>query len=191
MKALLHICCAPCSVQCIQSLRGEGIEPFGFWYNPNIHPFTEYDMRKKTFIEYAKSISLELFLQDEYGLRMFVNKIYPDFTNRCETCYDLRMEAAAQYAKANGFDAFTTTLLISPYQNHDLLRLRGEAAAEKEGVQFLYRDFRPLFRLGQRQARELGLYMQKYCGCVFSEEERYTAKKEKHTNTGGPNNAKS
>ena len=72
-----------------------------------------------------------------------------------------------------GFDAFTTTLLVSPYQNHELLIQVAEEMAEKYGVKFLYRDFRPGFREGQAEARELGLYMQKYCGCVFSEEDRY------------------
>jgi len=158
---------------CVQSLRLEGKEPSGLFDNPNIHPFTEYRARRDALIDYAKGIGMELEVAGEYGLRRFVEAVHPDFDNRCRTCYSLRAEAAASFAAANGFSSFTTTLLISPYQNHALLKREMERAAQRHGVEFLYRDFRPLFREGQRRAREMGLYMQKYCGCVFSEEERY------------------
>jgi len=158
---------------CVQSLRLEGKEPSGLFDNPNIHPFTEYRARRDALIDYAKGIGMELEVAGEYGLRRFVEAVHPDFDNRCRTCYSLRAEAAASFAAANGFSSFTTTLLISPYQNHALLKREMERAAQRHGVGFLYRDFRPLFREGQRRAREMGLYMQKYCGCVFSEEERY------------------
>ena len=92
MKTLLHICCAPCSIACIDTLRQEGIEPVGFWYNPNIHPFTEYKMRKNTLVEYAKSIDLKLEIENEYGLRRFIEGVYPNFDNRCTFCYTLRFE---------------------------------------------------------------------------------------------------
>ncbi|MEA4816069.1 MAG: epoxyqueuosine reductase QueH [Lachnospiraceae bacterium] len=176
MKTLLHICCAPCSLMCIESLRGENIEPVGFWYNPNIHPYTEYKARKETLIGYAGEIDMELIVRDDYGLREFIKGIPPDFNERCGFCYSLRAEAAARYAAQNGFDSFTSTLLISPYQNHDLLCRVMKESAEKNGVEFLYRDFRPFFREGQKRAREKGFYMQKYCGCIFSEEERYLKK---------------
>ena len=177
MSVLIHICCAPCSITCIDTLRAEGIEPVGYWFNPNIHPVTEYRARRDTLIQYARDIGLELRLRDEYGLRDFVRAIYPELENRCSVCYDLRLREAARYAAENGFDSFCTTLLVSPYQNHELLRETGEKMAREYGVEFLYRDFRPRFREGQQRARELGLYMQKYCGCVFSEEERYIKKK--------------
>ena len=88
----------------------------------------------------------------------------------------LRLFAAAQAAKEGGFDAFTSSLFISPYQNHELMKDVAERAAVEYGVKFLYRDFRPYFKDGQAFAREQGFYMQKYCGCVFSEEERYLKK---------------
>ncbi len=176
-KLLLHICCAPCSIACIQSLREEGLSPTGFWYNPNIHPYLEYTARRDALVSYASSIDLPLFLRDEYGLRPFVQAVAADLSGRCSHCYDLRMGLAARHAAENGFDAFTTTLLISPYQNQEQLVRSAQAAADQAGVAFLYRDFRPLFRESQRQARELGLYRQKYCGCVFSEEDRYAHKK--------------
>ncbi|MHB1314781.1 MAG: epoxyqueuosine reductase QueH [Christensenellales bacterium] len=185
MKTLLHICCAPCAVQCVKSLRNEGIEPVGFFYNPNIHPYTEYENRKNTLIDYADRISLALAVEGGYGLRPFVQAVRDDIENRCGVCYAMRMEAAAKYARENGFDAFTTTLLISPYQKHDQLIKSGEAAAAANGVEFLYRDFRPLFYAGRQEAKELGLYMQKYCGCIFSEEERYLEKEQKRTARAG------
>ena len=179
MKTLLHMCCAPCSVACIKSLRKEDIDVTGFWYNPNIHPYTEYRSRKTAAMEYAKEIGLPLVMTDEYGLRTFVAQVSPDFENRCGYCYKVRMDAAAKYAAENGFDSFTTTLLISPYQKHEEICSAALAAAKEHGVEFLYRDFRPLFREGQNEARERGLYMQKYCGCIFSEEDRYKKKPKK------------
>ncbi|NLV58922.1 MAG: epoxyqueuosine reductase QueH [Clostridiales bacterium] len=170
---LLHVCCAPCSVACVESLAQEGFSPTAFWYNPNIHPFTEYRNRMEAMEAYARQIGMPLILHGKYGLRPFIQAVTPNIDSRCETCYRTRMEATARYAARNGFECFTSTLLISPYQNHDLLCQVAREEGEKAGVHFLYRDFRPLFRQGQTQARALGLYMQKYCGCIFSEEERY------------------
>jgi len=170
---VLHTCCAPCSVKCIDELQKEGFKPLIYWYNPNIHPYTEYKNRKNTLIDYTKSLNLKLVLNENYGLREFIKGIYPNFAERCEYCYRVRLNETAKYAAENGYSLFSTTLLISPYQQHDLIAKIGEEAAEKYGIGFLYRDFRPYFREGQRMARELGLYMQKYCGCIFSEEERY------------------
>lgn len=174
---LLHICCAPCSIVCIDTLRGDGIEPTGFWYNPNIHPFTEYKQRKNTLRAYAEQIHLRLIVQEEYGLRRFIEGVYPDFDNRCAFCYQLRFDETARYAAENGFSAFTSTLFVSPYQNHELMRQTAQTAADKHGVRFVPYDFSPRFREGQAQARAGELYMQKYCGCIFSEEERYRKKK--------------
>jgi predicted adenine nucleotide alpha hydrolase (AANH) superfamily ATPase len=155
-------------------LQSENITPVLFWYNPNIHPYTEYKSRKNALIDYAKLKNLEVCLKDEYGLRKFIENIYPEFNSRCEYCYMSRLEETAKYARENGYTAFSTTLLISPYQKHDLICATAQKMAEKYGVDFVYRDFRPYFREGQKAARELGVYMQKYCGCIFSEEERYT-----------------
>ena len=172
-RVLLHCCCAPCSVYCIDSLRAEGIEPVALWYNPNIHPYQEYVQRRDTLKGYAPAIHMELHVIEEYGLRNFVCNVVEDIAHRCGFCYRIRMEKAAEYAAAHGFTHFTTTLLVSPYQNHEGIIAAAEAAAEKYGISFLYRDFRVGFREGQAKARELGFYMQKYCGCIFSEEDRY------------------
>jgi len=172
-KVLLHCCCAPCSVSCVEPLRSEGIEPVAFWYNPNIHPFKEYEARRDCLVEYAENIGMELIVKEDYGLRQFVKKVADDIDKRCFYCYEVRLEETAKFAGENGFKYFTSTLLASIYQNHDLMKELSEKFATKYGVEFLYRDFRPNFREGNQKARENGLYMQKYCGCVFSEEDRY------------------
>ena len=174
MKLLLHTCCAPCSVYCIKSLRKEGIEPVVYWFNPNIHPYVEYKTRRDTLKEYTASIGVQAIFDENYGLKDFCKNVINDLENRCvKYCYRVRLEQTAKYAKENGYDTFSTTLLIRPYQNNEALKKIGEEMAEKYGLIFLYRDFRPGFRQGQAEARELGLYMQKYCGCIFSEESRY------------------
>ena len=173
MKTLLHICCAPCANQCIEVLRTDKIEVAGFWYNPNIHPFTEYKARRNCLREYAESIDLTLIEKNDYALRPFVRSVVEDLEHRCGKCYEMRLFEAAKQAKEGGFDSFTSSLFISPYQNHELMRETAERAAAEFDIQFMYRDFRPYFRAGQDFAREHGFYMQKYCGCVFSEEERF------------------
>ena len=173
MKLLLHTCCAPCSIYCIETLQKENIIPDLYWYNPNIHPYTEYKARKNALVGYANQIDVKLIIENTYGLRDFIKNVISNLDNRCEYCYRERLEKTAIYAKENGYTAFTTTLLISPYQNHELLKQIGAELAQKYGIEFLYRDFRLGFRKGQSEARELKIYMQKYCGCIFSEEEMH------------------
>jgi len=173
MKVLLHICCAPCANRPLADLQAQGHEVTGYWYNPNIHPFTEYRARRNTVREYLAEIGVPLIEQNDYALRPFVRAVAEDIAHRCVKCYDMRLFETARTAKEQGFDAFTSSLFISPYQNHSLMMEVAQRAAETYGVEFLYQDFRPLFKEGQEFAREHGFYMQKYCGCVFSEEERY------------------
>ena len=175
-KLLLHSCCAPCSVYCVDTLRADGIEPTSLWFNPNIHPWTEYDARRRTLLEYGEKEHVEVHILEDYGLRDFVRTVSADIDHRCAHCYTIRLGTAAKYAADHGYDAFTSSLLISPYQNHELLKAVGETMGKKYGVEFYYRDFRPGFREGQAKAREMGLYMQKYCGCIFSEEDRYSTR---------------
>ena len=172
-RVLLHTCCAPCSLSCIDPLRSEGIEPVAFWYNPNIHPWKEYQARRDCLITYAPTIGMEVRVQEDYGLREFVRHVAEDIDHRCTYCYEHRLEGTAKYAAEHGFAAFTSTLLASTYQNHEAIAAAAEKYAKQYGVEFLYRDFRPNFRAGNQRARELGFYMQKYCGCVFSEADRY------------------
>lgn len=173
MKILLHCCCAPCSVSCVEPLQNEGAEVTLFWYNPNIHPYKEYEARRDCLIDYAAQMNCEVKVKEDYGLREFVRNVADNIDERCVYCYSYRIEQTAKFAKENGFDGFTTTLLASLYQDHEAIKAYAAQCAKKYGVEFLYRDFRPNFREGNAKARESGFYMQKYCGCIFSEEERY------------------
>lgn len=173
MKLLLHVCCAPCSVKCIEILRNDKIEPVLYWYNPNIHPYTEYKSRKDALKIYADKLGLKLILKDEYGLKKFLTEAAADLNFRCSGCYRMRLDETARYAAQNGYESFSTTLLISPYQKHDLIKETAKNSAAKYNIDFFYKDFKPYFKEGQTQAKKESLYMQKYCGCIFSEEERY------------------
>ena len=187
MKLLMHTGCAPCSVYCIESLKNEGIIPTLYWYNPNIHPYQEYKARRDCLKQYASDIGIQAIFQEEYGLDEFCKNVINNLQNRCVNyCYKVRLEQTAKYAKENGYDAITTTLFVSPYQNHEALKKVCEEVCKKYELEFVYRDFRVGFREGQAKAREYGLYMQKYCGCIFSEEDRYNVKnlmKQSHKST--------
>ena len=181
MKLLMHVCCAPCAIESIAALREEGIEPALFWFNPNIHPYVEYRLRRDALKDYAASAGTTLYMEDEYGLRAFTRAVSPDFTfgERCRICYAMRMERTAAFAAEHGFDTITTTLLYSPYQDRDDILRIGDAAAKSHGVSFLPCDFRDRFRAGQEKAHAMEMYVQKYCGCIFSEEERFSSKARK------------
>ena len=172
---LLHCCCAPCTISCADRISDESINFELFWYNPNIHPFTEYKSRKEALIKYSEAKNLSLNINDEYDPKLFINSVFNVMENddgcRCEICYKMRLDKTAEFARERGFDAFSTSLLISPYQNHKIIIKVCEEAAKKYGVNFFYRDFRPLFRQSQNKARSLEFYMQKYCGCIFSDAE--------------------
>ena len=142
------------------------MKPVLFWYNPNIHPLDEYQKRKCALITYAEGF-LPLELIDEYEENFFLSEIgsKKDAPERCEICYRMRLEKTTAYAVSNGYDTFSTSLLVSPYQQHDLICSIGEKLAVQYGINFLYRDFRPFFRQGQAIIRSRGFYMQKYCGC--------------------------
>ena len=174
MKLLMHTCCAPCSVYCIDKLREEGIEPTAYWYNPNIHPYMEYKARRECLKEYTKSINVQAIFEEEYGLDEFCKEAVKNLNARCVNyCYPVRLRKTFEYAKEHGYDTVTTTLLYSIYQKHDFIKKIMEQYSEEYGIDFLYRDFRVGFWEGHQKAHDLGLYMQKYCGCVFSEEMRY------------------
>lgn len=171
MKVLVHMCCGPCSVYPVSTMQEEGLALEGLFYNPNIHPLDEFERRRENVEKLAQEKGLKVHYSDD-----FRQDAWEAFTGqeeaRCTMCYAVRMEKAAAFAKGKGFDAFTTTLLVSPYQKHELIRELGEKYAAKYGVQFYYRDFRPGFRQGQQQAKEMGLYRQKFCGCIISYRER-------------------
>ncbi|MEN8906665.1 MAG: epoxyqueuosine reductase QueH [Clostridiales bacterium] len=169
MKLLLHMCCAPCAVYVVDKIREENISIEGYFYNPNIHPHKEFEKRKKTTQDYSIIDNIKIHYDDEY-LEDKWREYNNEENNRCDMCYFIRLNKAAQFAKKNGFDAFTTTLLVSPYQKHNYLKTLGYDLAKKYGIYFYYKDFRLGFREGQKKAKEKGLYRQKYCGCIISYE---------------------
>jgi predicted adenine nucleotide alpha hydrolase (AANH) superfamily ATPase len=173
MRILIHICCAPCSVYPFDKLAEEGHQLTGYWYNPNIHPYKEYRERLDSLKELEKIKGFEIVYDDRYELEKYLEAVMPDLENRCRHCYELRLTETAKYASENDYDAFTSTLFVSPYQNQALIREVGAAMEREFGVKFLDIDFTPGFRDGKQKAYDMGLYMQKYCGCIFSEKERY------------------
>lgn len=177
MNTLLHCCCGPClggSYPILEKEIGTG-KTAVFWENPNIHPYFEYIQRMNSFIKMSEVYGLKIYKGDvEYGLSRFLNVLGEDYgPSRCEKCYRIRLYATAKKAAEKGFDSFSTTLLISPYQNHELLQKVGNEVGEENKIKFLYVDFRPGFRSSHDIIRQYDLYKQKYCGCIFSEYDRY------------------
>jgi predicted adenine nucleotide alpha hydrolase (AANH) superfamily ATPase len=151
----------------------EGFQVTAFWYNPNIHPFTEHRNRLEAMRSLAKSMELPLIVAEGYGMIDYFRAVVGHEGERCGDCFRLRLSRTAVVASEQGYSTFTTTLLISPYQKHELLRTVGETVAKECGVKFYYEDFRTGFRESHRLSRKLNLYHQKYCGCVYSEWERF------------------
>ncbi len=172
MRILVHICCAPCFTYPHKRLVEGGHEVTGFFYNPNIHPYSEYKNRMQSLEKYAELKGTRVIYKNDYDLERFLRGAL-DAEDRCRFCYTWRLGEAAKTASSLGFDAFTTTLLISPYQKHEMLVEAGEKAADEHGIGFYYEDFREGYRESRDIAKGLELYMQKYCGCIFSEKERY------------------
>lgn len=173
MRVLLHTCCGPCALYPLAALRSEGLDVTGFFYNHNIHPYQEFARRRDAAQQMADLEEMPLIVRDEYRLEEFLANVAAEPDTRCSYCYASRLDAVAAAAKEGGFDAFTSSLFYSRYQNHELMRTKAEEAAEKLGIPFLYRDFRPGWQEGIRRSKELGLYRQQYCGCIYSEKERY------------------
>lgn len=173
MKILLHTCCGPCSIYPVGFLRSEGMNVTGYFFNPNIHPYTEFAKRKETLEKYAAEIGMDMIFDTSYNLEEFIRGTAYRESHRCRVCYAMRLDQAAREAARGGYDCFSTTLLVSPYQKHELIREIGLAAGDKHGVEFHYADFRPGYREATAQSRKMGMYRQQYCGCIYSEKERY------------------
>lgn len=176
MRVLLHICCGPCATYCVEALRNEGYEVYGTFYNPNIHPYTEYQQRLESVEKFAEAAQLPLIGKPQYDMREFLRQVAFREHSRCQLCYYMRLKQTAAIARKGKFDAFTTTLLISPYQNRDMIVAIGEELARQNDIRFLAEDFRPGFKRSIELSKEHGLYRQQYCGCIYSEEERYRRK---------------
>jgi len=176
MKLLMHICCANCCLYPLQSLFSRNIEVKGFWINPNIHPHTEYKLRLEALRQLQKTWGLDIEYIDHYGLKEFLRTVVNHEDNRCVFCYSIRLEETARTAKKMGLDGFTTSLLVSPYQKFDMIIEIAQEMGKRHSIPFYMEDFRPGFHEGIKISKELGLYRQKYCGCIYSEMERYVEK---------------
>lgn len=183
MSVLLHICCGPCTAYPLAVLKREGIKVHGYFYNPNIHPYLEFEKRLTAVEQFAAMTNLRVEYHREYGLRDYLRQVVFEEERRCGRCYDMRLSRAVEKAAGLGAEAFTTTLLYSRYQNHELIRSKAESLAEKYKIPFLYFDFREGWQQGIDTSKEMGLYRQSYCGCIYSEQERYdrSLKKKKKT----------
>ena len=173
MKILLHICCAPCAIYPVESLTGKGHYVHGFFYNPNIMPYQEFVKRMETMEGYATRLRLPMIWDRTYDLEGFLRGVVFRENERCRFCYYQRLRAAARVAKGGNFDAFTSTLLYSKFQNEEMIRELAQQVVGEVGVPFYYEDFRQGWAQGAAKAKKLGLYKQQYCGCIFSERDRF------------------
>ena len=179
MRAVLHVCCAPCLVSTLPVFAERG-DVVPFFYNPNIHPLLEFRKRLRAVEVFAEREKLALVADRTYGLHRFLGLVEPDGSGRCDVCYRERLGRTAAHAVESGADAFSTTMIASTHQDHAAIRCAGEAAAAEAGVEFLYLDLRDRAAEGHALAKKMSLYRQQYCGCIFSEYDRY-----KDTDLGG------
>ena len=165
MKILLHACCVHCVVIPYNILKEKGMDVTILWYNPNIHPYRDYKRRMDCIKDWTSKNDINLILYDEYPLEDWLKKAL-ESPNRCVFCYDDRLKKNFEIAEKESFDLFTTSLLYSLHQNHYLIKKLGEKIG---GDRFYYHDFRKYY---EKYAIR-GYYRQGYCGCIFSERDRY------------------
>jgi predicted adenine nucleotide alpha hydrolase (AANH) superfamily ATPase len=173
MKVLLHVCCANCAIYPIKSIREKGLSVMGFFYRHNIHPYTECLRRQEALQSYAEQINLKVIYQEGYDPEGFIQNVVFRESERCNYCYHDRLRSTALLAKRGKFDYFSTTLLYSKHQKHELIRSMGESIGKSAGIEFLYQDFREGWKEGIECSKQMGLYRQQYCGCIYSEKERF------------------
>jgi hypothetical protein len=171
---LVHACCAECLAAVLGPVR-RFRRPAVFFCNPNVQPLLEFRRRLKAVQVLCDQERLDLILDDRYDARRFLAAVPWDRPERCLACYRMRLGETAARALARGFGAMTTTLLVSAHQDHAAVRRVGEEAAAARGLVFHYEDWRPLAPHGHQEAKRRSLYRQQYCGCLFSEEERFAA----------------
>lgn len=176
MKLLMHICCSNCCIYPLETFLRKGIDVKGFWFNPNIHPYTEYSSRLDSLRKLQNFWDLDIEYMDEYPLDDFLKSVVNQGAERCSICYFLRLDKTAALAKKMNLDGFTTSLLASPYQKFDMIIETGKDIGKRHAIRFYFEDLRQGWNISRDLSRELGLYRQKYCGCVYSEMERYLKK---------------
>jgi predicted adenine nucleotide alpha hydrolase (AANH) superfamily ATPase len=172
---LLHCCCAHCTAYTVDYWRRQGYSVHGYWYNPNIHPYAEHQTRLEAMKSLAGQLELPLVIADSYDIIEYFRRVAGDEAGRCRHCFRLRLLKTAIAAREMGVGAFTTSLLISSHQQHDLLGLVGREVAGETGLDFAYADLRKRYSDSRRITKGRQLYRQQYCGCLYSEGERYKA----------------
>ena len=172
-RVLIHSCCAHCAAYTVEYWRQQGYETSALWYNPNIHPYTEHQHRLEAMQALAQEVKLPLIIAEGYGIIDYFRQVVGHESERCQYCFRLRLSETAKIALQKGFDAFTTTLLISPQQKHELIREISNSIANEQSLEFLYADLRKRYSDSRSMTKPLALYRQQYCGCVYSEWERY------------------
>ncbi len=172
-KLLLHMCCGPCTIYPLKALREEGYDVHGYFFNPNIHPYQEYQRRLQALLDYAKIEELPVEVSTDYLFREFLRSVAGNEDDRCKICYTMRLSAVAKKARSEGYDGFSSTLLVSPFQQHEIIREIGEKISAEYAVPFIYRDLRPGYKSAVGRAKQLQLYRQPYCGCIYSEFDRF------------------
>ena len=172
-KALIHVCCAHCAAYTVEHWRQQEYEASAFWYNPNIHPYAEHQRRLESMKVFAEKTNLPLIVDDSYDFIKYFRRTAGREAQRCRECFNLRLSETAATAREQGFNAFTTTLLISPHQQHEILRETGSQISSEQGIEFLYTDLRQRYSDSRHITKPMDLYRQQYCGCLYSEWERY------------------
>lgn len=172
-KILLHQCCGPCSIYPIEIMKNQGHVVTTFFYNPNIHPVYEFYQRLNGAITVSEIYNTEIIFDEYYGLELFLKNEFQDKNKRCNFCYDIRIAKSFEFASENDFEAVTTSLLYSKYQNHNLIKELCHFYAKKFKIEFFYYDFREGWKYGIEKSKMDEIYRQHYCGCIFSEQERY------------------
>ena len=173
MKILLHTCCAPCAIVPIKLLQQADFEVMGYYYAHNIHPYTECLKRHETLEGYADAIGLRVITSEGYEMENFLRNVAFREKDRCTYCYHARLRATALMAKRGKFDYFTSSLLYSKYQKHEEIQSIGESVGKDVGIPFYYQDFRIGWKEGIETSKRLKMYRQSYCGCIYSEKDRY------------------
>ena len=173
MKILVHICCAPCAVYPFHRLKRDFEEVMGFWYNPNIQPFLEYQRRLEAVKVFAEKGEVRVIYKDEYDIKKFLRQIVYRESQRCLFCYHERLEKTAIFARRGEFDYFSSTLLLSPHQDQELLKTVMETISKKHRIKPYLERIEGGWQKGIELSKKMKLYRQEYCGCVYSEEERY------------------
>jgi epoxyqueuosine reductase len=170
----VHACCAHCTAYTMEHWRNEGYEVTAVWYNPNIHPYTEHQNRLEAVKTLSQNLNFPLVVIEGYDFQEYFRRVAGHERDRCGHCLRLRLNRVAAKARELGQGAFTTSTLISPHMKHELIKQMGEETEAVNGTPFLYADLRKRYSDSRRITKPMELYRQQYCGCLYSEYERYT-----------------